>query len=111
MLSIAKNIGMEFIDEGTLSKLKLSSKRLKSGKVQVKFQIQGRELGNRVGEQYGYLLAEPKASLKDVVARILNSCDKESTLGPQRHLYSVGRQKQATEMLFFNRNYAIESIA
>ena len=101
MLSTAKNIGMEFIDEGSLSKLKLSSKRLKSGKVQVKFQIQGRESGKRVGEQYGYLLTEPKASLKDVVVRILDSCDKWSTLGPQRHLYSVGRQKQATEMLFF----------
>ena len=92
---------MEFIDEGSLSKLKLSSKRLKSGKVQVKFLIQGRDSGRKLGEQYGYLLTEPKASLKDVVARILNSCDRGLTLGSQRHLYSVGRQKQATEMLFF----------
>ena len=97
----AKNIGMEFIDEGSLSKLKLSSKRLKSGKVQVKFQIQGRESGSKVGEQYGYLLTEPKASLKEVVARILISCDRGLILGSQGHLFNVGRQKQATEMLFF----------
>jgi hypothetical protein len=101
LTNTAKNIGMEFIDEGSLSKLKLSSKRLKSGKVQVKFQIMGRDSGKSVGEQYGYLLTEPKASLKDVVARILTSYDKGLSLGSQRHLYSVGRQKQATEMLFF----------
>jgi hypothetical protein len=88
---------MEFIDDSTLSKLKLSSKRLKSGKVQVKFQMQGRH----TGDQYGYLLTEPKASLKEVVARILSSYECGLSLGSQRHLYSIGRQKQATEMLFF----------
>ena len=88
---------MEFIDDSTLSKLKLSSKRLKSGKVQVKFQMQGSASGN----QYGYLLTEPKASLKEVVARILSSYQCGFSLGNQRHLYSIGRQKQATEMLFF----------
>ena len=97
MTLIAKNIGMEFIDDSTLSRLKLSSKRLKSGKVQVKFQMQGRE----AEEQYGYLLTEPKASLKDVVARILYSYECGLSMGGQRHLYSIGRQKQATEMLFF----------
>ena len=97
MLLIAKNIGMEFIDDSSLSKLKLSSKRLKSGKVQVKFQMHGSESG----QQYGYLLTEPKASLKDVVARILNSYQCGMSLGGQRHLYSVGRQRQTTEMLFF----------
>ena len=97
MTLIAKNIGMEFIDDSTLSKLKLSSKRLKSGKVQVKFQMHSGELG----DQYGYLLTEPKASLKDVVARILSSYQGGLSLGSQRHLYSIGRQKQATEMLFF----------
>ena len=101
MIIKAKNIGMEFIDEGSLSKLKLSSKRLKSGKVQVKFQMQVNDTSKHFGGRYGYLLTEPKASLKDVVARILNSYDKGLTLGSQRHLYSVGRQKQATEMLFF----------
>lgn len=97
MALITKNIGMEFIDDNSLSKLKLSSKRLKSGKVQVKFQMQGSESG----EQYGYLLTEPKASLKDVVGRILNSYQYGLSMGSQRHLYSVGRQRQATEMLFF----------
>ena len=97
MVLVAKNIGMEFIDDNSLSKLKLSSKRLKSGKVQVKFQMHGSEFG----QQYGYLLTEPKASLKDVVTRILNSYQYGLSLGGQSHLYSVGRQRQATEMLFF----------
>jgi hypothetical protein len=96
-MGIANNIGMEFIDESTLNKLKLSSKRLKSGKVQVKFQVQG---SVACGE-YGYLLTEPKASLRDVVAKILNSYQAGITMGCQRHLYSIGRQKQTTELLFF----------
>ena len=88
---------MEFMDDSSLSKLKLSSKRLKSGKVQVKFQMQG----NESGEQYGYLLTEPKTSLKEVVLRILASYERGLSLGNQSHLYSIGRQKQTTEMLFF----------
>jgi len=88
---------MEFVDNGSQSRLKLSSKRLKSGKVQVKFQVNT----THSGYQYGYLLAEPKASLKDVVAKILNRYDHGISLGNQRHLYNIGRQKQATEMLFF----------
>ena len=92
---------MEFIDDNTLSKLKLSSKRLKSGKVQVKFQIQGSKPEQQPGVQYGYLLAEPKASLKDVVAKIISRYEYGMSLGSQRHLYSIGRRKQVTEMLFF----------
>ena len=88
---------MEFIYEDSLSKLRLSSKRLKSGKVQVKFQMQG----SKSAEQYGYLLTEPKASLKDVVARIIINYEFGLSLGSQRHLYRIGRQKQVTEMLFF----------
>jgi hypothetical protein len=47
------------------------------------------------------MLTEPKASLKDVVVRILSSYQYGLSLGSQRHLYSVGRQRQSTEMLFF----------
>ena len=97
MVLITNDIGMEFIDDSSLSKLKLSSKRLKSGKVQVKFQMHGSDSG----EQYGYMLTEPKASLKDVVVRILSSYQYGLSLGRQRHLYSVGRQRQSTEMLYF----------
>ena len=97
MVFKANDIGMEFTDDSSLSKLKLSSKRLKSGKVQVKFQMHGSDSG----EQYGYMLTEPKASLKDVVVRILSSYQYGLSLGSQRHLYSVGRQRQSTEMLFF----------
>jgi len=97
----ANNSGMEFIDNNSLSKLKLSSKRLKSGKVQVKFQVQYRQSGRQASQRYGYLLTEPKASLKDVVVKILASYASGLSLGNQRHLFSVGRQKQTTEMLFF----------
>jgi hypothetical protein len=96
-MGIANKIGMEFIDDSTLNKLKLSSKRLKSGKVQVKFQVHD----SAAGDQYGYLLTEPKASLRDVVAKILNRYQAGISLGCQRHLYSIGRQKQSTELLFF----------
>ena len=88
---------MEFTDDNTLSNLKLTSKRLKSGKVQVKFQVKSGEAGS----QYGYLLAEPKASLRDVVAQILESYSDRVSIGQQRHLYNIGREKQDTEMLIF----------
>ena len=88
---------MEFKDESTLSNLKLSSKRLKSGKVQVKFQVKGEQSG----KQYGYLLTEPKTSLRDVVAKILETYSDRVSIGQQRHLYNIGRQKQVTEMLIF----------
>ncbi len=88
---------MEFIDDNTLSKLKLSSKRLKSGKVQVKFQVKGIQSE----KQYGYLLAEPKTSLRDVVAKILGTYTECVSVGQQRHLYNIGRHKQSKEMLIF----------
>ena len=97
-MSITNNIGMEFIDDGALSKLKLSSKRLKSGKVQVKFQVSS----TLSGKQYGYLLTEPKDSLREVVERILVNYNHGLSVGHQRHLYSIGRQKQVTGMLIFN---------
>ncbi len=97
MLQIANIIGMELIDDGSQSRLKLSSKRLKSGKIQVKFQVsRGPE-----GVQYGYLLTEPKTSLKDVVGKILKNYVLSRSLGCQRHLYNVGRQQQDTGLLIF----------
>jgi hypothetical protein len=46
-------------------RLKLKSKRLDSGRFQVKFATQGFNQ-----ECYGYLLAEPKTSLREVVEKI-----------------------------------------
>ncbi len=88
---------MELIDDGSKSRLKLSSKRLKSGKIQVKFQVSSR----LAGSQYGYLLTEPQTSLKEVVGKILASYTSGRSLGYQQHLYNIGRQRQDTELLIF----------
>lgn len=48
-------------------KIKLSSKRLHSGKCQVRFQVAEESTGD---SWYGYALAEPKETLKEVVERI-----------------------------------------
>ncbi len=48
-------------------KIKLSSKRLHSGKCQVRFQVAEEGTG---ASWYGYALAEPKETLKEVVERI-----------------------------------------
>jgi len=89
---------MELVDARSKGKLKLSSKRLKSGKVQVKFHF----TNTRAGKQYGYLLTNPETSLKEVVTKIIDSYSFGFSFGNQRHLYQVGRQKQTTEMLMFN---------
>lgn len=92
---MTNNIGMKVVDSGAYNGLKLTSKRLRSGKVQVKFMVSG--LSKR--EEYGYLLTEPKTSLKEVVARIFGSFDNGLAVGYQKHLYSVGKTKQETSML------------
>ncbi|PTB96281.1 hypothetical protein [Marivirga lumbricoides] len=48
-------------------KIRLSSKRLHSGKCQVRFQVAEESTG---ASWYGYALAEPKETLKEVVERI-----------------------------------------
>jgi hypothetical protein len=88
---------MEIVDQEASSKLRLSSKRLKSGKLQVKFELT-RELK---GVEYGYLLTEPKTSLKEVVHRIFWNFETGNKLGYHSHLYNIGRARQSTEMLFF----------
>ena len=88
-------IGMEMVDRGSRNGLKLTSKRLRSGKVQVKFKVSG--LSKR--DEYGYLLTEPKASLKEVVQRIFENFDNGLSVGYQKHLFDVGKTKQETSML------------
>ncbi len=77
-------------------KLKLSSKRLQSGRVQVKFELY--EQGAQ--RTYGYLLADPQDSLREVVARI-GLYYRQAAAGYQPHLYRVGRSKQDTGVLIF----------
>ncbi len=73
-------------------KLKLSSKKLRSGKCQVKFYATVR---NREA-LHGYVLVEADQTLKNVVSRIN---DRLRTIDATRdfhhiHLYSIGKQGQ-----------------
>jgi hypothetical protein len=86
---------MEIVDNQSSNKLRLSSKRLKSGMLQVRFELSGRT----AHDEYGYLLTEPKTSLKEVVHKIFQSFDNTVADRRQRHLFSIGRAKQTTEML------------
>jgi hypothetical protein len=88
---------MELTDTVSSSRLKLSSKRLKSGKVQVKFQLSSKLAGG----QYGYLLADPQSSLKEVVMKILDSYDKGMIKGYHHHLFNVGRAEQNRDVILF----------
>lgn len=70
-------------------KLKLKAKKLKSGKLQVKFTtntIKNREL-------YGYLLVESKTTLKDVVTGIQDKLAEMHNLNDyyHNHLYTIGK--------------------
>ena len=58
-------------------KLRLQSKRLHSGRFQVKFFVS--DYSQR--PLYGYLLADPKSTLKEVVERIRHGLTGESPTG------------------------------
>ncbi|MFT6865628.1 MAG: hypothetical protein ACJA08_000451 [Cyclobacteriaceae bacterium] len=70
-------------------KLKITSKKLRSGKCQVKFFATVRERR----DMYGYVLVDAKRTLKEVVSGIR---DKLHTINHTRdfhnlHLYSIGK--------------------
>ncbi|MBK6264709.1 hypothetical protein JKA74_06645 [Marivirga sp. S37H4] len=85
-------------------KIKLSSKRLRSGKCQVRFQVAEEGTGD---SWYGYALAEPKETLKEVVGRIENRfMERKQRLSPyQKMLYNMGssRTQQDRLMIFRDR--------
>ena len=58
--------------------------------VQVKFHL----TSNNKDKQYGYLLAEPKSSLKEVVGKILESYNNGIINFSQSHLYNIGRKNR-----------------
>lgn len=76
-------------NQTALPKLKLQSKKLKSGKVQVKFSITSASHNNC----YGYVLTDAEATLKEVVNSIqwklslLNNADRYY----HHHLYSLNK--------------------
>ncbi|MEQ8713558.1 MAG: hypothetical protein RIC80_11115 [Cyclobacteriaceae bacterium] len=75
--------------------LKLSSKRLKSGKCQVKFSA----LLNRRKQLYGYMLVNADDTLKEVVTSIKSRLDLVKDRDTIHHinLYSVGKRSSLTD--------------
>ncbi|MEM7107016.1 MAG: hypothetical protein AAF519_02230 [Bacteroidota bacterium] len=83
-------------------KLKLKSKRLKSGKCQIQFFVSS---GNRP-THYGYLLAESGTTLKEVVGRIESKVKVVfSSDYPNSHLFNLNeRGKKVENVLLFNHS-------
>lgn len=82
-------------------KLRLKSKRLGSGRFQVNFTTEG-----FVMDYYGYMLAEPRTSLREVVEKIqrhlgaVQSSDKYF----QPNLFSLGRREvNSGRVMIFRR--------
>ena len=82
-------------------KLKLYSKRLKSGKCQIKFEISSSTLPG----MYGYLLAESGSTLREVVNTIeheVRYIDKGGSYY-HAHLYNLASKHQRRDpILIFN---------
>lgn len=79
-------------------KLRISSKRLNSGKCQVKFHAYAVHQKNL----YGYVLVDSDRTLKEVVVKI-----REKLMSIQQardfhhiHLYSIGQRSQEDELSF-----------
>ena len=82
-------------------KLRLKSKKLSSGRFQINFSTEGVANGF-----YGYLLAEPKTSVTEVIEKIgrhINAMAKTERYF-QRNLYSFGnRQNNSGRILIFKK--------
>ena len=88
---------MELQGETANCKLKLSSKRLKSGKVQVKFSMSS----TSEGEKHGYILTDPRTSLKDVVNQIVQRFNTSRVWVHHAHLFNIGKTHQRREVILF----------
>jgi len=88
----------------TCYKLKLTTKKLNSGKFQVKFQA----FHSTQKSLYGYLLSDPHTTLKEVVERIHNhlAWRQQEYFHNNFNLYSVGNGKQRnfSPILIFELN-------
>jgi hypothetical protein len=82
-------------------RLKIQSKKLHSGNYQINFST-----GDYSPGFYGYLLAEPRTSLKDVIEKIsrhLEAANNEDRYF-QRNLYSLGKRKISSgKILIFKK--------
>ncbi len=80
-------------------KLRISSKKLSSGRYQVKFFATIQE----EKQLYGYVLVEAEETLKSVISRIKKRL-KELDYGYEcnhLHLYNVGQEPQPTNLMIF----------
>lgn len=87
--------------ESTDFKLKLKSRRLHSGRFQVDFTARG-----FTQECYGYLLAEPQTSVREIVEKIKRHVGamQSSDLYYQRNLFSlIRREATSGRILVFKR--------
>ena len=83
-------------------KLKLKSKKLESGKFQVNFTTEGFS-----DDYYGYLLAESKTSLREVVEKIQRHLGAAQSTDKyfQPNLFSLGkRQVNSGRIMIFKRS-------
>ena len=81
-------------------KLKIQSKKLKSGRFQVNFST------GELNGYYGYLLAEPSTSVNDIITKINRHLDamNNSERYFQRNLFSLGnRSENRGRILIFKR--------
>ncbi len=80
-------------------KLSILSKRLQSGKCQIKFEVS--QIDNKL--MYGYLLSEAGATLKEVVNKIEQQV--KVTMSGDRlshsHLYNLHCRQQENEIIIF----------
>ncbi|WP_420578133.1 hypothetical protein [Ekhidna sp.] len=80
-------------------KLRITSKKLSSGRYQVKFFATIRQSK----QLYGYVLVEADETLRSVIHRIrkrLNELDR-SIESRHLHLFSVGQESQPTNLMIF----------
>ncbi|MDH5365803.1 MAG: hypothetical protein OEW67_02395 [Cyclobacteriaceae bacterium] len=88
-----------YIDNTTGYKLKIDSKKLCSGKHQVRFQTQNDDEKSK----YGYVLADEGSSLKEVIEQIRMELlkMKKGDFYFHSHLYSLGKEKQHSNVFVF----------
>jgi len=81
-------------------KLKLKSKKLDSGKYQVNFSTEGFR-----SDYYGYLLTEPRTSLREVVEKIQRHLGliQDSNRYFQPNLFSLGRRQTSSGRVLLYR--------
>ncbi len=73
-----------------IKRLRIDSKRLKSGKYQVKYEA---EIAGR--NRYGYLLTDPKQTIEQTMLKIVQMMGAK-----EEHLYSLRRRKQQQVLEF-----------